>query len=90
MSQPATTFRFPPEVREELERIKDATGTTTLQGTVEQIILAHFKQQKQYREVLSRAIKAENEAEMYKSRLRGIKGAFNVILNYPIDGETTD
>lgn len=82
MANPATTFRFDPETRATLEQLRDEFQVATLQATVEVLIYRYRKDQDRIKELSTAYLKANNERHMYLERLKAIKSAFNIILEY--------
>lgn len=84
MAVSATTFRFEESIRLELERIQQDLGTTTLQKTVETLINEYELNKRRIREANAYASKVNNDNTVMRERLTAIKGAFNIVLEYPI------
>jgi hypothetical protein len=84
MAVSATTFRFEESVRLELERIQQDLGATTLQKTVETLINEYELNKRRIREANAYASKVNNDNTVMRERLTAIKGAFNIVLEYPI------
>lgn len=84
MAVSATTFRFEESIREELERIQQDLSTTTLQKTVETLINEYELNKRRVREANAYASKVNNDNTVMRERLTAIKGAFTIVLEYPI------
>jgi predicted DNA-binding protein len=80
MSTPnATTFRFSEETRDELDRIKEELGTSTLQKTVEILIQRYLSDQADYHNLLRRFNEVERQRAAENQILSRIKEAFKLL-----------